>query len=59
MNTNGYVVYPASVGFAKLDNAEALAAALSETSDAEFRARVEDCDTEAVVSRWERGERAQ
>jgi hypothetical protein len=54
-NENGYVVYPASVGYMRLDAAKDAAAELS----AELRnepVRVEDCDTNATVARYCNGE---
>ena len=52
MNDNGYVIYPDSVGKMDLDAAKEYA---RESSEREGEARVEDCDTEAVVARYRHG----
>lgn len=54
-NENGYVVYPASVGFMNLE-AALDAARLDSNTGPEWWARVEDCDTEETVAQFIRGE---
>lgn len=54
--SNGYVVYPSSTGYMRLT--AALKRAREESLKApDYKARVEVCDTEQVIARFERGEK--
>jgi hypothetical protein len=53
--TNGYVIYPASIGVMELEKALAKARELSAAEPNEDY-RVEDCDTQKTVARFRNGE---
>jgi len=55
-NENGYVIYPASIGVMDLEKALEKAASMS-AEDPSEPYRVEDCDTEKVIARFDRGQR--